>query len=52
MSTIFGAHTFAIQALVGRFDWGSHLYIRHLERVAMLLASPQVSSVSEGIEAH
>ena len=34
MSTIFDAHTFAIQAHAGQIDKGGQPYIRHLERVA------------------
>lgn len=34
MTTIFEAHSFAIQAHAGQLDKGGHPYIRHLERVA------------------
>ena len=34
MSTILGAHTFAIRAHAGQIDKGGQPYIRHLERVA------------------
>ena len=33
MSTIFNAHTFAIQAHAGQIDKGGQPFIRHLERV-------------------